>query len=598
MPGRYSHGLVLAQYSSQGIISLPNDDYMGSSARTRTDSAAKPRQRTISNATKSSGHQSSPAQSVRSSIPTSRTYNLAPSRSGTTQKRVVIVQSDSEGEHDFEESEEEWVRTQPTPSQRFTPPAHAKIPPAARIPKPSQPTLRSALRQSTAQAHEKPVQGKASSQRAQNDSNTPKKRSGGVRALIEARNKVEMEKASADGTSDQEQRESSLSLREFLRNTPKPNGPMEKSLTVQEFLQNMPAPDAERDGEEARTDRTDRAAKIDASPKIPPVAQSVPETKPATSDHPSAYRAQHRRKLETPEAASSAKSLPHETEPNFSDFTDAEEQSDFPFPGTSTPATIVTSSQKARHRFPKEKPVNVRPRTTPTSSANLTPPVNHAHQPAFRPRQGGSIVHETTLGESETRHVRSESSLSSLDSQDASIFGMSSTGGTTQATSGYSPTFRTLDKSAYQRGWNLPRVRHSENDDNFDDILTSMNMMTFNATSDEEVDDREHDLPASRLQRIPEKELSTGQWGTISARQSTSTRAREADELSEMSAVFPPDISRYNHETEVTSLLTMPLSGTSEDAKEPRRSSSAKSKVKKSANETGLLRKLKKKAAR
>ena len=578
-------------------MSVPNDDYLGSSAQTRTTSAVEPRQRRTSNATKSSGYQSIPAQSVQSVTSKSRTYNLAPSRSGTTQKRVVIVQSDSEGEINLDESEEEWVRPQAVPPQRFIPQAHATTSSAAQKPSPSQPVSRTVRRQSMTQPHQKSSQSKASSQRAPNDSKPTKKRSGGVRALIEARNKVEMEKATADGTSDQEQGKSTLSLREFLRDPPRSNGLAEKSLTVQEFLQHMPTPNAKPNGVEASVHRADRPAKIDARPKTPLVAKAVAETKPATSDQPSTYRVQRVRNLEKPGAATSARSLPHENEPNFSDFNDVEESSHFPFPVTCTAATTATSSQKATHRLLKEKSVHVRTKKTPTSHEYSTP-VNHGHQAAFTATQRGSLVHGTTRRKSEPRHVRSESSLSSLDSQNSSIFGMSSIGGTTQATSGSSPTFRTLDKSTYQRDSKLPQAHHGKSDDNFDHILTSMNKMNANSTSDEAADDKEHDLPALRLQNTSEKDLSTSQWGTISARQSTSTRAREADELSELSAVFPPDIGRYKLEAEVTRPLTLALSEMSEEAKERPRSNSVKSRARKSADETGLLRKLKKKTTR
>jgi hypothetical protein len=113
-------------------------------------------------------------------------------------------------------------------------------------------------------------------------------------------------------------------------------------------------------------------------------------------------------------------------------------------------------------------------------------------------------------------------------------------------------------------------------------------------TSDEE---EEEDLPTPRLQSIPEIELfSSSQWGAISAGQDSSTVERDVDEMSEMSAVFPPDIGRFRYQGEVGGPLAMALAGIPEGDSRPQRSSSFRSKLRKKGKEDGLLQKLKKKA--
>lgn len=587
MPGKYSHGLVLAQYSSQGIISLPNDDYLGSAAQRRNASAAVSRQRTTSNATKSSGHQAAQSVQYARSTPHSRIYNLTPSSTRTPQKRVVIVQSDSEEEHDLDESEEEWVRPQPRSSQRFTPSTHAKT---------SGPRISGTpLRQSTTRATEKPIQDISFTQQAPTESRMPKNRSGGVRALIEARHKAEMEKASTNTTSEREPGKGGLLLREFLQNPPKPSAPAEKPLTVQEFLQRMPAPDADADGDGVTPGEVSKAA---VSSEIPPIAQSDHRIKPNKGDHSPAYRWQDHKNLGKTDLARTTEPRPHEMEPDFGTFTDAEEGAHFPFPVTSAPVRDIRSLQKVTRRVRDEKPDKMATKMT-RSSSHIPTEVDDGRRVDTTPRLQNSLVRETKPQKKQPSRVRSESSLSSLDSQGSSIFGMSSIGGTTQATSGYLITPRNLNKTAYQRDWDLPRVRHGEHDDSFDDILQSMKNMTASSTSHEGMDDEDHGFAAPRLPSTSKNELpSRRQWGTISTGRSTSARAREVDEMSETSAVFPPDIGRYKYEGEGTSPLTMAFAAMSHEADRPYRFNSLKGKTKKGGKETGLLRKLKKKATK
>ncbi len=594
MPGRYSHGLVLAQYSSQGIISLPNDDYHGNSARTRDASAVTGRQRTTSYGAMSLGYQSMAAQSVQHAGGTSspRTYNLTPSSTQTTQKRLVVVQSESEEEPDSDESEGKRVRTQPRLSHRSTPSAHARIPSGPRVSGTLQPTSRSALGLDSKQATEQLIHVSSSTQRTPTKPKMPEERRGGVKALIQARHQKEMEKAGTNATSEWGQGKTGLSLREMLQNPAKPGRPIEKLLTIQEFLQQMPVPGADTncDGSPAR-----QVTKIAASTQTLHVAHSDHRVKPNSRDHPPAYSRQHKRSPEKTHQAKSIQYYPHETEPNFGTLTDDEENARFPFPVTSTPAPASAFLSKAICRVQDEKPDNVAPKMT-CSSSNFLTDVDEGREAVNTPRLQHPVTRKTKPPREHLLRVESESSLSSLDSQGSGIFGVSSISGTTRATSRYPTTTRTLSTSAYQRDWDLPPVRQCEHDSNLDNIVRSMDSLIAHSTSEEQVNGKEHDLSAPRLPSIPEKELSMmGQWGTISAGQKHPAKAREADE---MSAVFPPDIGRHKHEVEERTPSPLSLAVYSDEVEQPQMSLSINGKPKNTEEKTGFLRKLKKKAMR
>ena len=103
MPGKYSHNVVLSQYSSQGIISLPNGqqlDYFKQAAPPRAVPTLTSLQRTPSNATKSSEQDSVASKSIRSvaETPKPRRYDLILKEDNTPRRRLVIAESDSEGE--------------------------------------------------------------------------------------------------------------------------------------------------------------------------------------------------------------------------------------------------------------------------------------------------------------------------------------------------------------------------------------------------------------------------------------------------------------------------------------------------------------------
>ena len=595
MPGKYSHGLVLAQYSSQGIISLPNDNYFRSSPRSRPASAVPARQRNISNATKSSGHQSIAAQSSRSAgaTPRSGAHGITPSRPATSQKRVVIVQSDSEHDTESErdESEEEWVRPQSKPSPRVMTATQLQksAPPPSRS---LRPPPRSSLRYPAVRPADKPNEDirPLPPPKTPDPSTMARKRGGGVKALMQARHEAEMRQAEGSN----EEADDGILLRDFLNSRQRPSTPPEKPLTVHQFLKHVPGPAVDLD-EEATVEEPKKTAQTE--PTTAP--RSMPEPEPKAGRPGSAYNRQTLRNTNDGDRRiAGSDRRQEEMEPNFDGFSDSNEQAEF---FASAPRTHTIPTNSAAH---STKAVSGR-----ATGPAATKPTRVSHETATYPNAGSATSstqrlkssrrQETKMPKKRASHDRVDSSLSSVNTEVSSIFGKSSVGGTTQATSGNSTTSRSVNKLAPQHDWDLPRVRPSD-DFAFTEIYRDFNTSTtFTSDEDESQDEskqNDQDLPNSRLQSIPESELfSTRQWGTISAGQNSSTRARDDDEISNMSACFPPDIGRYKYENEDDGPSSITLAGLMEEDAASSRNKNPGDKVKKSGKETGLLRKLRKK---
>ena len=597
MPGKYSHGLVLAHYSAQGIISLPNDGYLKSSAQPRAASAAAFRQRTTSITTRSSGFHSVASRSAKSvgEIQQPRSHNLSGNATTTTPRRVVIVSTDSESENDTDESEAEWVRPQviaPSVRSNGGKGLHRANPPNLNQSRNVRPDTQGAdfgrARPTPNPKVEKPeLEEKPLAQV------TPKKKKGGgVRALMQARYEAEMKKA-AEEASGEDNEDTGLSLREILRT---PAAPKEKALTVQEFLSNVPDPSTRR------TEGTleEISPQPATSTPNPTERSSVRSSQKARATAGSAYQQQNsKNQVHTSKPSTSQSAKAPEAEPSFDGFSDSEEQSDFPFPTISDPGRKPQTSSKVHQT--SERSANPRPEPSPTVVTHKQPAQDAiASERAITPTLKNARRLEMRKAKPVGNHKRAESSLASLESDMSSIFGMSSVGGTTQATSGYSLAPRSVTKLANSKTWDSPQIRHGGTSDDFGDMFRDINNTTTIFTSDEEEDqhDEERDLPAPRLQSIPESDLfRTGRWGMISSGQNTSNRARDEDEMSDMSAVFPPDIGRYKHDGYAGSPLAMALSGQSEPKPKLERSRSFKKKLQKEKKE-GLLQKLRAKASR
>lgn len=77
---------------------------------------------------------------------------------------------------------------------------------------------------------------------------------------------------------------------------------------------------------------------------------------------------------------------------------------------------------------------------------------------------------------------------------------------------------------------------------------------------DEEEEEEEDELPTPRLQRLEEDvTYPSAGWGMISAGRHVIPGAKDADSMSDLSAVFPPDIGRFNSGGERGSPLAVAL---------------------------------------
>ena len=164
MPGKYSHGVVLANYSSRGVISLPNDKqlnylksvgpspaaptiYQISPATSERDTSAPPSENHLSVVRSTSIKTSNSAKSRASTVfenkatsrqsrqdqPAKRYEFLGESHRGVTpapKERKVIIDSD-------DESTEDGVSTQKNQSRVSV--AHVKLPTKARSSPPADP---------------------------------------------------------------------------------------------------------------------------------------------------------------------------------------------------------------------------------------------------------------------------------------------------------------------------------------------------------------------------------------------------------------------------------------------------------------------------
>lgn len=107
-------------------------------------------------------------------------------------------------------------------------------------------------------------------------------------------------------------------------------------------------------------------------------------------------------------------------------------------------------------------------------------------------------------------------------------------------------------KSPVAASWSLPAIKQSGSEsDSFSNMFEDsdragdQNILIF--TSDEEDEEDEDDLPTPRMQKLEEDvHFPPTGWGMISAGKQVTPGFRDPDSMSDMSAVYPPDIGR-NH---------------------------------------------------
>jgi hypothetical protein len=557
MPGKYSHGLVLAQYSGQGIISLSNDDFLKLPPHAQAVSSPNSRSRALSNATKSSAKKSTTSRSIKlaSAVSRPRSHIFTDPETPTRQQRVVIVDSDSES-HDgiAAAQDQEWVRTEPRPVSQRTEVHSRKPSESARPQTPKSHQSAPSLPSHHTERDMPPLKG-FNAQRSSVPANTPGKRGGGVRALIQARNQVE--KQQSGPTPEGNQDDNGISLKEILEVGPKPK-PKKKKLTVQQFLDRMPDPEDDQE-----TDESD-GNEVSNKPSHASDSRTM-----------SAYQRQttHNQHLS---ARHPAKTMGKAPDPL--DRHDAQKAS---VTESRSPAQYYNLTISVEDHVNDESILDSMPIPQKNPRRQLDSAFQARAASPYSSQHAGPSQHKP------------KSSVSSYDSGLSSNIGKSSLGTATQATSGYSPLSRTL-KTSNTKDEREYLTLGTMSNDSFTDVIHDINHVSKLYSSDEaEMEEQDCDLPTPKLRSIPETELMTSHWGMISAGQNVLPRVREEDELSEESAIFPPDIGRYRYAGAGEGPLALALRGNVEDVRKVRPVRSFKSVQRKSnSGGDGLLQKL------
>lgn len=678
MPGKYSHNVVLASYSSQGLISLPNDQqiqYFREDSQPHGKSPARTRRRSPSNASK--GTASDHATTQTSSSAAHRPAHADPEPANTQNtKRVLIIDSDAEDENTEEAQESIPTQKEPVPDKR--PQTPVQVPPTEQQPheNPTKPVEASPAptenrRSRTSKTNSLVLDAPDLSQYI----GTTPRRGRGVRALIEARHNEELaedlrrDKTFDELSSNQRPRSSGmakafvraryereaaladrkykshgnadaanrLSLHEFLNTLPKaepnaepkpepkarptqpkpePRDPQSKrtsqdhgarpqGISVQEFLSMVPAPPEEESNHTTisevprRTEprnsplvsRLPKTVKTQhrepaASPirsRVPPEAARIP---PASSIPVSVLSSQKRDSLniaadtpvqtiraskpDAPVISHQAKRLEDNYDLDFDGFSDIED-SYFP---SFAPSLPQEATGQLRHRA---RSSSLRSSAQAEASNMLSTAKNRvgSSETVIKAPLGASMASSPGKYErASTRSTNRPLTARSLESPKPSFATTSSRTSpmlpSPNASKGgmYLDAEHKLERVPSNSGsWGLPNFTTSmENDDDlmklFDADSESQrqegNILIF--TSDEE--DNEDDLPTPRPAKLEEDvQMATAHWGQISSGREVDFSKKEADTMSELSAVYPPDIGRYTSGGQEGGPLSMALSG-------------------------------------
>ncbi|KPI35871.1 uncharacterized protein AB675_11115 [Cyphellophora attinorum] len=677
MPGKYSYNLVLADYSSQGLISLPNDQQL---QYLREDQPSR-----VGN-TKNSTY--------RPRGPSGRPETALSHASGQdSSRRVVIVDSDT--------SDDEVVRVEQDVSQQQSVERSAELL-ARNVGEDGgdRAALASTHQAVTNPQPHVPHPDSNDTSRKPRNRLTKPRRSGGVRALIQARYNEELaaaiaeeesagepvnhtpvgtekgkndpqlgkvEAAQTNGASAQDDAASAainkLSLHEFLDTVPRsprkpkwqPRGPQRepgqhvdrphtRSISVQEFLSLEPGPvtDGVATAKSKPSTSTEGTASGLSKPSTSTEGTASEIRKPApplnkkksspnlVSRLPRNVSSQHQRPASSPQhekpqelvmprasvdkPADPAPSTGKQTErprspdtdtvrhigrspspqkpaekdlrqhgpvrpvskymeePDFDGFSDVDDDSYFPaiahYSSAQTqsgpPANMRRSSSvrtSSHQRRDKLSQVLGRP-SRPSSAHGMDDilQLQHDRESAVQSRQ--RMIHDVaSAGRSRTPIGSPELSLTTASSSTSPF---PRTPKTNMGASGKSSRQARVKPSGSTESWGLPNIVVS--DDKVEslsqflgehDESKSSNVMIF--TSDEEEED---DYPTPRLQRLEEDvQMAPAKWGTISSGRQVNFTRKDADTMSEISAVYPPDIGRYTSNGEAGGPLATALAG-------------------------------------
>jgi hypothetical protein len=641
MPGKYSYNVVLADYSSQGLISLPNDkqlEYLREPTEPRTipTTSQLSRTRSQSAATRlsyqhtSSGHDiqlSRSHKSLAQANPAPRSTTPAPDG-----KRVLIFDSDSDGGDD-EADRPPTSRSLATPTHHHT--WERSQTPVAQYQQPHQ-TQKVDLDNGQPSHHQRDGVTSRSSERTL--TSPPRRRAGGVRALIQARYDEELAKAvqAEEGSADRSRSTNPMSLHEFLDSVPRspskakpqPREPVavpkkatrplrDGEISVKQFLDLVPEPPQEKTqrsqpalarrhsqgdlisrmprgvafqrptpspvptGPPRREDRYYRNGRGSVSPlprdhAVKPRTQiSKPQDKsewPQRSGQSAQMRPEAKVTLPTPSSTTTSKqakrSIPQEKLDDYElDFDGFSEQQDSYF--TTLPPVSGDKPLGPSRLQGSNAPRELR---TPGISPGLDERKLSRIRDTQAPRAASGD--DSATASNQRRMIPSSPGSDSLGS-------LSSLGVESHTTTGFSPRggaseqkAKAPDRPNTADSWGLPSLvvssekgdefGHMFNDERPDARRDDRNILIFTSDEEDEEDDDDEvdDLPTPRLQRLEEDvQMASDQWGMISAGRHVPQHAKEPDTMSELSAVYPPDIGRYASSGDVGGPLAMALQG-------------------------------------
>jgi hypothetical protein len=592
MPGKYSYNAVLSDYSSQGLIPLPNDKEIDFQ---RDSSTPRPSKR--------AGRQSTGQDAFDPSSPAS------------LGRRVVIQDSDSDDDH---------VRTRPRPARASSPAPNKSI-------QRTEPVKPPERRPQTQRAqHAKTVKTKSSLPSAPAETSSESRRSGGVKAFMAARYQQEVGGRTQDND---------ISLHEFLDSVPRSPERTKKQpreahlmlprtshvqndheISVMDFLDQVPSPPAKGDmpksKDEARpppkspnvqpssrVSRLPKGVELPARPRNhgpsakdsrkPPQARVASEIQPRRSTQEQTRRrtllaeAEMVRKvtaaLAPQQAAADRKFIPstppeqnvdrkHQLETsavktprqepldqeydlNFEGFAD-EETSYFPSMGSAMPSA--------------SRPVRVDSLKTSVARSTTPQSMLSSQTTSSRHAKPGKVKSITGPPAAQTARA-SNLATPPITPRDAVFPTGSPLSPTRDSTTTYERTMQSLQplnaalKKRTSASWSLPPIKQSgEESDGFSDMFKTTNQSSKNIlifTSDEEEEaDVDDDVPTPQLQKLVEDvRFPSTEWGMISAGKNFTPGSRDPDSMSDLSAVYPPDIGRKHGGKDYDSPLAVTL---------------------------------------
>lgn len=601
MPSKYSHSYVLSQYSSQGLISLPNDqqlDYFGRSRPTEQSDQGSRNRAGLSGMRASArlSLASSTSQPIAVTAPDAG-HQLTSRNARVPHRRLLITESDSEDDQiERKPTGDVSLHRQPT-----APDLARKIDSEILMGGPQQTCFlaTSPYQISGSPAHRRRQPHRDSGLTTSSD--VPRRRPQstiGVKAFMQARYATEAagEMAELEDKATDADGFAPVTVRDFIkaenpRMRPRPDvssdkGPQE-GLSMREFMSVMPEPQSKLQLEKKNKVEADYSHHASSVQDIEEIAKRAQVPRNAhTAKLPPGYR------KASPASAQKASSGDSETQGSR---------------GRRMERTRHASHKKSAENGPSHDSLTKRndfgrqagglmeypgpPRTKTRETSQSSQVAKYGSKSRTKPASMAD-VREMSLAKSQTSH----------QSDTSSIFGLTSAGNTSASDSRPSPHFPITPKRRTSHSWNLPRIeQESESSTGFNHFFVDINDKSTILTSDEDETSEveEHPKAAPQSQTLyTQSEKPRPEFGIISASRDPKIQNADPDVFSVLSAVFPPDIGRYKQSDDGLSSFAAMKSSQEQVLKVPKAPSTTNvNKLRKphgsNANTSGgLLRKL------